>query len=240
MRYLDWTDKRVPFNLALDEALLDAAEEDGIGPILRTWESDAHAVILGASSRLTRDVRLDACQAEHVPVFRRSSGGGTVVIGPGALNVTLVLPLDAGTGLGAVDVAQRFALEPIANGLDALISSVRLQGSSDLTLGDRKFGGSAQRRLRRYFMVHASLLYDMDLDRLERYLSIPDRQPDYRGGRTHADFVTNLGLPRAHLVQVVRQVWGAEKPLRDDEVPWDRAGRLMRSKFNDASWVGRF
>jgi lipoate-protein ligase A len=185
-------------------------------------------------------VRLDTCQAELVPVFRRSSGGGTVVIGPGALNVTLVLPLDAGTGLGAVEVAQRFALEPIANGLDALISPVRLQGSSDLTLRDRKFGGSAQRRLRRYFMVHASLLFDMDLARLERYLSIPHRQPDYRGGRTHADFVTNLPLPRADILRVVRRVWEAEKPLREEEVPWERTTRLMQSKFNDTSWVARF
>ena len=74
-------------------------------------------MVLGASRRLAEDVRLEACQADGVPDPPPSSGGGTVVIGPGALNVTVVLPDTAAPGLSAVDVAQQFVLEKIAGAL---------------------------------------------------------------------------------------------------------------------------
>ena len=63
-------------------------------------------------------------------------------------------------------------------------------------LGDRKCGGSAQRRLKHWFMVHCSILYDFPIERIVRYLAIPRRQPEYRQGRDHHDFLSNLGLPR--------------------------------------------
>ena len=114
---LDLTLETVEENLALDEALLIEADEGRAGAVLRFWESPRFAVVLGASRRMAEDVRVEACRADGVPILRRSSGGGTVVIGPGALNVTLVLPDSAAPGLSAVDVAQQFVLERIAAAL---------------------------------------------------------------------------------------------------------------------------
>ncbi len=107
MSLLDLTLDTVEANLALDEALLVEADEGRAGAILRFWELPRFAVVLGASRRAAADVRIAACEEDGVPVVRRSSGGGTVVIGPGALNVTVVLPNTAAPGLFAVDVAQR-------------------------------------------------------------------------------------------------------------------------------------
>ncbi len=45
------------------------------------------------------------------------SGGGTVVVGPGALNVTVILPESAAPGLAAVDEAQRYVLDWIARSI---------------------------------------------------------------------------------------------------------------------------
>ncbi|HEX8202655.1 MAG TPA: lipoate--protein ligase family protein, partial [Isosphaeraceae bacterium] len=152
LRWLDRTLPGVEANLALDEALLVAAEEQGAGSVVRLWELPGLAVVLGASCRRAEAVRLELCRAEGVPVARRSSGGGTVLLGPGALNVAVVLPRDAAPGLGAVDVAQHFVLERIAAAVRALGPSVEVLGSGDLTLRRRKVAGSAQRRLRRHFL----------------------------------------------------------------------------------------
>ena len=46
--YLDFTLPTVEENLALDEALLLAAEERGGVPVLRVWESPVTTVVLGA------------------------------------------------------------------------------------------------------------------------------------------------------------------------------------------------
>ncbi len=240
MHYLDLTLAGIPANLALDEALLIEAEERGSPPVLRIWEPDAFAVVLGSSCRWREDVRVDACREDGVALARRSSGGGTVVVGPGTLNLTVVLPIDAAPGLGAVDVAHRFVLDRLARALREGGTAVEVRGLGDLTVGDRKFSGSAQRRLRRHFLVHATMLYDFPLEKIDRYTTLPRRQPSYRADRPHGDFLMNLGLPRASLIEAIRSAWippggGIETPA----VPEETVRELVASKFADPSWIQR-
>ena len=240
MHYLDLTLAGIAANLALDEALLIEAEERGSPPVLRIWEPDELAVVLGSSCRWRDDVRVDACRADGVALARRTSGGGTVVVGPGTLNLTVVLPIDAAPGLGAVDVAHRFVLDRLARALRERGTAVEVQGLGDLTVGDRKFSGSAQRRLRRHFLVHATILYDFPLEKIDRYTSLPRRQPSYRADRPHGDFLMNLELPRASLIEAIRSAWlppgtTAEAPA----VPEETVRELVASKFSDPSWIQR-
>jgi lipoate-protein ligase A len=239
-RFLDWTYPDVAANLALDEALLQQAEDEAAAPVLRIWELPSFAIVLGASCRLTENVRLDTCESDRIAIARRSSGGGTVVIGPGALNVTVVLAQDAGPDLGAVTTAQSFVLERIAEALRARGNEVRVQGSGDLTIGSKKVGGSAQRRLRRHFLVHASILYQFPVDLIARYTAAPSRQPAYRQNRSHQDFVTNLQVDRAGLVAAIRAAWLApagEAPAA--VVPEARVEELVATKFGAPSWTER-
>lgn len=236
-RFLDLTLSTIEANLALDEALLIAAEERGAGPLLRFWEPGEVAVVLGASSRLLDDVDVPRCQAEGVTIARRSSGGGTVVVGPGTLNLALILPINAAPGLAAVDLAQLFVLQRIAEALRTLGQPVEVRGSGDLTLGDRKFAGSAQRRLRLHFLVHATLILGLPLETITRLTRPPHRQPNYRAKRSHDDFLTRLPLPGSAIVHAIRSSWNAEADL--ESVPLDLVGELLESKFLAPGWVSR-
>ncbi len=239
-RFLDLTFPTIEANLALDEALLEEIEETGGGPLVRIWESSVLGVVLGASCRIREEVKVEACRADGVSIARRSSGGGTVVIGPGALNLTVILSRDAAPGLGAVDTAQSYVLERVAASLREHGPAVEVQGSGDLTLGRRKFSGSAQRRLRRHFLVHASILYNFPLARIERYTAVPRRQPSYREGRSHEEFVVNLALPRPRIVESIRAAWGVEEGASEPvRVPEERVRRLVATKFSDPAWVER-
>lgn len=238
--FLDATMPDVAADLALDEALLIAAEERDAGPVVRVWEARRLAVILGASCRLHSDVEVDRCQSDAVPIFRRSSGGGTVVIGPGALNVAVVVPGDLAPGLAAVDMAQSYVLGRTAAAIRQLGLPVDLRGSGDLVIGDRKFAGSAQRRLRRHFLVHTSILYAFDLASISRYTRDPVRQPTYRLGRAHGDFVTNVPLDRAGLLSAVRSAWlDQATPDRPPTVPTDLVDALVRDRFSNSDWTTR-
>src|SRR4051812_33316670 len=99
MKLLDYTLPTPAENLALDEALLVAAEQDAGGEVLRLWESPAVAVVLGTGGAVSIDVNLAACAADGVPVLRRASGGGTVLVGPRCLCFGLVLSYDRAPGL---------------------------------------------------------------------------------------------------------------------------------------------
>ncbi len=239
-RYFEGALPGIAANLALDEAILIEAEERDAGPALRIWELDALAVVLGASGRWREDVKAEACSAEGVAIARRSSGGGTVVIGPGALNVAVVLPATAAPGLTAVDAAQAYVLDRIARGIGTRGPVLDRLGSGDLTLNRRKFSGSAQRRLRSHFLVHATFLYHFPLALVDRYTHLPRRQPAYRVNRTHAELLVNLDLPRATLVAAIQEAWlPPGHPRQSDALPEDLIGELVRTKFADPGWIER-
>ncbi|MEW4569059.1 lipoate--protein ligase family protein [Tautonia sp. JC769] len=243
-RMLDCTLPGVFANLALDEALLIEADRDDAPPLLRTWELPELAVVMGASCRTAEAVRVDRCLAEGVGIARRSSGGGTVLIGPGALNFTVILPIDSAPGRLAVDEVQRWVLGRVAERLRALGPPVEVLGSGDLALRGRKCSGSAQRRLKRRFLVHATILYDLPAGLIARYLGVPPkRQPAYREGRSHDAFVTNLPLPRPAILRAVRDAWIAPGELPEAEsaaVPDALIADLMGSKYTDLAWIRRF
>jgi len=238
MRHLDLTLPSLAENLALDEALVVDAEAGTGPPTLRTWELDHLGVVLGASGRLREDVDVDACRADGVAIGRRSSGGGTVLIGPGALNFTVVLPIESDPRLAAVDTAQIYVLERTAEALRAAGADAQVLGSGDLTLDGRKFSGSAQRRLKRHVMVHASLLYAIPAGLIARYTRPPARQPEYRRGRSHEDFLTMIPLSRRRIMEAIRSAWPADGPA-DLGPPTGLAGRLVAEKFGRDDWISR-
>ena len=238
MRHVHLTLPTLAENLALDEALAISAEEGTGGEVLRIWEFERRAVVLGASGRIADDVRVDDCRADGVEIGRRSSGGGTVLIGPGALNFTLVLPIASDPRLSAVDTAQIAVLERAAEAFRSDGVDVRVLGSGDLTIDVRKFSGSAQRRLKNWVMIHASVLYDVSSAEIARYLHPPKRQPAYREGRSHDDFLTNLPMSRAAIVEALRSAW-PESDGRTIAPAVEWTSRLVLDKFGRSDWTER-
>src|SRR5436190_1010338 len=108
MRLLDLTLPTAAENLALDEALLLAAEEGGAGEVLRLWELPSPAVVVGSGGSVAIDVNAAACEADRVPVLRRASGGGTVLLGPGCLCFSLVLSYTHAAGLDQIRASNQY------------------------------------------------------------------------------------------------------------------------------------
>ncbi len=208
MQYLDLTLPTPEENIALDQSLLDAAENQREPEeTLRFWESPVPAVIVGRSSRITAEVRLEVCRRDGVPILRRSSGGAAVVIGPGCLIYTLVLNLTLRPALRAVDAAHRYVLGRMIDAMRPLLPEIQCRGTSDLVLGTRKFSGNSLRLKRKNLLYHGTILYNFPLEWIDRYLTMPPREPDYRQGRTHEEFVTNIPVGASELREAIRAVW---------------------------------
>ncbi len=222
-------------NLACDEALLDACEESGGQEILRFWESPAHFVVLGSSSRLASDVDIRACRERGIPVLRRRSGGGTVVQGPGCLNVTLILTLTKTGPLSTITGTTEHVLRRHLKALQPLVPEpMEIRGRSDLTIGNLKFSGNAQRRRQRCLMFHGTILHNFDLPLIGVLLHLPLRQPEYREHRPHDAFLTNLHVLPGTLKSALRREWEATNPLTLDIA--GRIALLVDERYSRDSW----
>jgi lipoate-protein ligase A len=224
-------------NLALDEALLLEAEDGHGGEVLRIWEWPTPAVVLGAGCRLAEDVDQEACRADAVPILRRASGGGTILLGRGCLLFSLILSYQLSPELLDITSSYEYVLERIRGALAGLLPDLEHAGTSDLSSQGRKFSGNAQQRKRSHLLHHGTLLYDFDLGRVSRYLRLPARQPDYRGQRGHADFLLNLPASAAELEKRLRRAWQAETELTAS--PALRVQQLVEEKYAQATWVRR-
>ena len=78
-------------------------------------------------------------------------------------------------------------------GFPTLGGKLAQQGISDLAYEGRKVCGSSLFRSKQYLLFQASLLVDDGLAWIETYLKHPSKEPNYREGRSHRDFVTFLG-----------------------------------------------
>jgi lipoate-protein ligase A len=224
-------------NLALDEALLLEAEDGPGGEVLRVWEWPAPAVVLGAGCRLAEDVVEAACRADGVPILRRASGGGTVLLGRGCLLYSLILSYQRSPELSDLTSSYASILDRIGEALSGLVPDLEHAGTSDLSWRGRKFSGNAQQRKRNHLLHHGTLLYDFDLEQVSRYLRTPARQPEYRGGREHAEFLVNLPAGAAEIERRLRRVWQAETERTD--WPDTRVRQLVAEKYSQSAWVRR-
>ena len=235
MKLIDKTLADATQNVALDEALLLEAEEsrDQEG-FLRIWEPADWVVVVGRGSSISREVELTRCQADGLPIIRRSSGGATIIAGPGCLFYAVVLSLDAYPSLRQIDQAHTFVLSRLVCELKKLVPTLERKGTSDLAIGGHKVSGNSLRCRKSHLLYHGTLLYDMPLDRLTRYLRFPPRQPDYRQSRSHADFVCNLKLSRNVVKQAVLAAWG--HPATAVHWPQETTEKLVAEKYSIETW----
>jgi len=191
-----------------DEALIAAVRADARGRARAVaWPpagAPPVAVVVGRGGDPAAEVALDAARADGVPVLRRRGGGCAVVLDPGNVIVSLALPLPGVGGItGAFAAISAWLIDALARcGLPGL----RQEGTSDLAVGGRKVGGSCLWRTAGLAYYSTTLLVRPDPALAERYLLHPPREPAYRAGRAHRDFMGALrdvepGLTPAELAR---------------------------------------
>jgi len=155
---------------------------------VRAWPRTE--VVIGRGGDPAAEVRSDAVRAAGIPLRRRRGGGCAVVLDPGNAVLSLAWPLP---GVGGITSAFAAVSAWVVEGLaDLGLPGVAQVGVSDLVLDDRKLGGSCIYRSRGLLHYTTTLLLDPDLDGVDRYLPHPPREPDYRRGRAHREFMGSV------------------------------------------------
>jgi lipoate-protein ligase A len=197
LRLLNYSAASPAADLALEEAIHIAVEEDKSPNTIRLWQACVSALIIGTGQEHAREANLENLRAENVPLLRRHSGGGAVVIGPGVINYSAFYRFANLPGSETIRGAMQSALQPVVALLRKWGMRCEFAGLSDLAvIGSdgtlRKIAGNSQARKRRSVVCHGTVLSNPDWSLMERLLQFPSSVPDYRAGRSHRDFLTSL------------------------------------------------
>lgn len=154
------------------------------------WIPDKIYIVLGASNNPDEALKLDKVIKDNIPVLKRPSGGQTVMLTPNNIIIAAVF-FDKNT-MHPKDVFQHINKLIISAIEKTGMENLSLMGISDIAISGKKILGSAIYRSKNALLYHAVLNFGEPATTFERYLRHPAREPDYRQGRSHSEFVTSL------------------------------------------------
>jgi lipoate---protein ligase len=188
LEVIAWSEPSVERNLAVDESLAQEASRTG-RRVLRLWWGSGPTAVLGCGDKPESALDLDECTRRDVGWAKRVTGGGTVLQTPGVFNYSYTAP-----DSGCLDTGRVFeqGARLVVRALAEFGVSARQRGTSDVAVDDLKISGSAQARKWKAILLHGTLLVDMDTVLIEAVLKHPRKEPDYRNGRSHGDFIVTL------------------------------------------------
>ncbi len=180
------------WNMALDEAIMDAVSNGDAPPTLRFFQWEPPALSLGRRQPL-EGVDLARCAADGVDVVRRATGGWAI-LHTDEFTYSVACRGDDPRIAGPILDAYRALSEGLIAGLARLgvvatMRPARPEGTHQLsaacfevpsayevTVGERKLIGSAQARMGTRILQHGSLPLRGEIARVVNYLTFPDEQ----------------------------------------------------------------
>jgi len=149
-------------NLAVEEYLFSHRSEE----ILFLYVNEP-CVVVGRNQDVLSEVDKYFCAENRIPVYKRISGGGTVYHDKGNLNYCFI----SDRVQGESPLNEGF-LKPIVDVLAALQVEALIGKRKDLWLpGGHKISGTASHVGKTRILHHGTLLYNADLDILEKCLA---------------------------------------------------------------------
>ncbi|MCB1111608.1 MAG: lipoate--protein ligase family protein [Chlamydiales bacterium] len=170
--------------LQIEEALLRCDN--------RNWcilnEGSTPAIVMGISAKEAQWVNLPLLQKKPLPLIRRFSGGGTVVVDESTLFATLIGEVEDSGVSCSPDHVHSLALQIYQ---DLFVDDRFSLRENDYVFGEKKFGGNAQYLRKGRWLHHTSFLWQFDPQKME-YLTLPPKMPSYRKKRPHHEFLCTL------------------------------------------------
>jgi lipoate-protein ligase A len=234
--------------LALDDTLPESIVDNGSPPILHLY-TFIPSVIVGKYQDIEAALKLDRCRDRYIEYNRRSTGGGTVIMGPDIVALGFGINVDhpgLKKGIGGVFESLSGVLVRALNHLGV---QSYFQPKNDLEIGGKKVAGlSAASENGRTLLFHTSLLVEFDVELMTDIMNTPLIKLQDKGYNCFSQRMTTLReeLKRevgvSEVFDVITAAFEQEFGIRfrkDAPDDWERkcTARFVEERYTNTNWI---
>jgi len=169
-----------PYNLACEEIIFNGGNERFI-----LWRNNP-SVIIGRHQITHMEADVGYAKKNRTDVVRRVTGGGAVYHDLGNINYSVIKPYRSD------EPDAETPSEAIAAYIRRLGVLAETQGRNDLSVDGKKFSGAARTIQKGYQLHHGTILFDTNLEIMERVLTVNDIKYSGRSITSIRNRVVNL------------------------------------------------
>lgn len=177
-------------------------------------EGSPPAIVMGISGKSEELIDHNKLSQHPIPVIRRFSGGGTVVVDEDTLFVSFLCQNNLHDFSPYPEPILRWSAELYKQALQLPEFNLR---ENDYVIGPKKVGGNAQYLRKDRWLHHTTFLWDYQ-EHLMDLLLHPKKTPTYRDGRSHEEFITCLHkyLPsKKHFIDTLKKTLEKNYPVEE-------------------------
>jgi lipoate-protein ligase A len=234
--------------LAVDDTLPQSVESHKSPPILHLYTFMPSAIV-GKYQDINAALKLDRCKELGLEYNRRSTGGGTVIMGPEIVALGLGINaaykgLKRGVG-GIFETLGRVLIRALGMiGIEA-----QFRPKNDLEVGGKKIAGlSAALEKGNSLLFHTSLLVDFDVGLMTEIMNTPLVKLQDKGYNCFSQRMTTVRSELARNVSV-QEVMTAivdafeekfqvrMKPDTPDEWESEMIGHYITNRYKNPKWI---
>ena len=173
---------KLPFYLAMEEYVARHLAADDY---FFMWQVEP-TVIFGRNQLIDTEVDVEYCRANSIEMYRRKSGGGCVYADRDNLMLSYVTPASN------VNFTFNRYMLMVEHLLQQLGVNAKTTGRNDILIDGKKVSGNAFYHLPGRSIVHGTMLYDTDLERMVRSTTPSDAKLKSKGVESVRQHVTTL------------------------------------------------
>lgn len=230
-------------NMAIDEVVSIAVGKGESPPTIRFYGWEPSAASIGCFQSVEEEVDVEVCRELGVDIVRRRTGAGAVYHDrDGEITYSVICPLDMVEN--DISVSYRTICGWIIDALDLLGLQGRFYPINDVLVRGRKISGSAQTRRGDVFLMHGTILYDLDPGTMFSVLKVGKEKLTDKDIMEFDERVTcilnEIDIPWHLVLKALRVAFTCEKDwematLSKDEVA--QAHKLAIERYSSDEWT---
>ena len=235
--------------LAVDDTLPQSVAHHDSPPILHLY-TFVPSVIVGKYQDIEAALRLDRCHARGIEYNRRSTGGGTVIMGPEIIALGLGINVNC-PGLKSGNVGGVFESigEVLIQALKELGIPAYFRPKNDLEVAGKKIAGlSAASETGESLLFHTSFLVDFDVELMTDIMSTPLVKLSDKGYNCFSQRMTTVreelgkNVPLTAVMDAIRESFQSVFNIQfeeDEPDTWEKEtmARLIRERYSNRNWI---